>query len=280
MKRLVSSFIAILLISTLSSRLEARPLRMIDLKVSNISLTPDCRVKIEIENVGNRKVPPFFWNQNVLNPRITPKVTIRKNNHLAKRVKLIDIPNSRNLIFPNGKVVYTTDIIVRNRAVIKAVVDSNNILLESNEANNKKIRVLRCDRCSIERKPDLVIRDFKIDRWGVCEPNRVVIYFKVKVENIGDRPTPFIPDKALVQVMDKDGSNWGNGEIIPRIYPGQVKTVIIPVYYLKSNPEHLRSSNLTHRFRAIVDPLHLVDEENERNNKSHILRVRTSHICQ
>ena len=105
------------------------------------------------------------------------------------------------------------------------------------------------------------------------------MYFKVRVKNIGDAPTPNIPTKALVQVMDQDGSHWGNGAIMPRIFPGQTRSVVVPVYYLKSNPNHLKQ-NRPHKFRAIADPLHLVDESNEANNKSGILKVKTSSFCQ
>ena len=256
--------------------LQALPLRMVDLKVQNIFLTPDCKVAIKIKNVGNRRLPGFFWRRNVL--RVTPRVTIKKNNHIVKVIDLVNIPNSRNLIFPTGSVVYKTSIRVDGTARIKAIVDSNDILLERNEANNRMVKNLTCNQCNITRKPDLIIKSFGLKRWGECSPNRAVMFFKVKIKNIGNAPTPNITSKALVQVMDKDGSNWGNGAIVPRIYPGQTRSVTIPVYYLKSNPNHLRQ-NIVHRFRAVADPLGLVDERNEGNNQSAILRLKTNQLC-
>ena len=271
----LASFITMSSIGTVNAN--AMPNRMVDLKVQNIFLTPDCEVAVKIKNVGNRRVPIFFWRRNLL--RVTPKVTIKKNHHIVKNIDLVNIPNSQNLVFSGGSVVYKTGIKVNNMAKIKAIVDSTNILLESNEANNKLKKVLTCNQCSINRKPDLIIKSFELKRWGHCRPNKAVMFFKVKVKNIGNTPTPNITSKALVQVMDKDGSNWGNGAIMPKIYPGQTRSVVIPVYYLKSDPNHMKQ-NIIHRFRAIADPLKLVNEKNEGNNKSGILKVRTSHFCQ
>ena len=60
------------------------------------------------------------------------------------------------------------------------------------------------------RKPDLVIRQFGLKKWGTCAPNNAVITFQVTVANIGTAPSPAITDFALVQVMDGH-RNWGNG---------------------------------------------------------------------
>lgn len=274
-KNITLSAVALMTVGAMSAN--AMPHKMVDLKVQNIFLTPDCKVAVKIENVGNRRIPMFFWRRNVL--RVTPKVMIKKNNHVVKYINLVDIPNSEVLSFPGGSVVYKTNIKVNHGATIKAIVDSTNILLERNEANNRLQRTLSCNVCNINRKPDLVIKSFGLERWGECEPNRAVMYFRVKIKNIGNAPTPNITTKALVQVMDQDGSHWGNGAIVPKIYPGQTRSVTIPVYYLKANPAHMQA-NIIHKFRAIADPLHLVDEKNEANNKSSILRVRTSHFCQ
>ena len=49
--------------------------------------------------------------------------------------------------------------------------------------------------------------------------------------------------------------------------PGASQTVSIPVYYLMADPGFM-VSHAPHPFMAIADPLGLVAESNEANNKS------------
>jgi len=115
-------------------------------------------------------------------------------------------------------------------------------------------------------KPDLVIRTFGLKQWGKCAPNNPVFTFEVTVGNIGKAPSPAIPNKALVQAMDQHGNGWGNGVVLGAIAPGGKQTVQIPVYYLQADPAHM-TAKAPHPFQAIADPLGLVDEINEANNK-------------
>jgi len=115
-------------------------------------------------------------------------------------------------------------------------------------------------------KPDLVVRAFGLKEWGKCAPHNAVFTFQVTVANIGTAPSPAIPGKALVQAMDQHGNGWGNGVALGAIPPGGSQTVLIPVYYLQADPAHMTAA-APHPFQAIADPLGLVDEANETNNK-------------
>jgi hypothetical protein len=128
-------------------------------------------------------------------------------------------------------------------------------------------------------KPDLVIRQFGLKQWGKCEAGHAVFTFQVTVANIGGAPSPAIAGKALVQAMDQHGNGWGNGAMLGAIPPGGSQTVDIPVYYLQADPNHMTAA-APHPFKAIADPLHLVDEANEGNNESAAINVDPRRICQ
>ncbi|HEX9627026.1 MAG TPA: CARDB domain-containing protein [Acidiferrobacterales bacterium] len=127
-------------------------------------------------------------------------------------------------------------------------------------------------------KPDLVVRRFALKRWGACKPNNAVMTFEVTVANIGTAPSPAIPGKALVQVRDQHGINWGNGKPLNAIAPGASQTVEIPVYYIAADAAHMTAA-APHPFKAIADPLKLVDELNEGNNDSGVLNMGAPAGC-
>ncbi len=130
-----------------------------------------------------------------------------------------------------------------------------------------------------EKGPDLVVRSFGLKEWGKCEPRQVIFTFQVTVANIGNAPSPVIPDKALVQAMDQHGNGWGNGVPLGAIPAGGSQTVLIPVYYLMDDPKHLVEA-APHPFKAIVDPLKLVKELKEDNNESpNVINVDPKDLC-
>jgi len=146
--------------------------------------------------------------------------------------------------------------------------------VESNKANFK----IEC-KAEAQKKPDLVIRSFGLKEWGKCEPKQVIFTFQVTVANIGTAPSPAIGDKALVQAMDQHGNGWGNGVMLGAISPGGSQTVMIPVYYLMDDPAHVTGA-APHPFKAIADPLKLVDELNEGNNESsNVINVDPRDLC-
>jgi len=146
--------------------------------------------------------------------------------------------------------------------------------VESNRANF----TVQC-RDAAQNKPDLIIRSFGLKEWGKCAPDNVIFTFQVTVANIGTAASPAIPRKAMVQALDQHGNGWGNGVELPAIPPGGSHTVLIPVYYLKGDPDHITNA-APHPFKAIVDPLRLVDELNEDNNESpNVINVDPRSLC-
>lgn len=123
-----------------------------------------------------------------------------------------------------------------------------------------------------------MIRHFSLKRWGKCRPRNVVFTLQVTIANIGTAPSPAIPGRALVQVRDQHPIGWGNGQLVGAIPPGGSVTVLIPVFYLVTNPTHM-TTDVPHPFRAKADPLGLVGELNERNNNSGYLKVGRPKGC-
>ena len=126
-------------------------------------------------------------------------------------------------------------------------------------------------------KPNLVIESFGFKgpaapQPGTCKPQHPVYIFSVTVKNIGTAASPSsesLGKKALVQVMAEDKKGWGNGALLKALAPGASQTVDISVYYLMSDPAFMWTPPKGgHPFYAIADPLGLVDESNELDNKT------------
>jgi len=119
-----------------------------------------------------------------------------------------------------------------------------------------------------EKKPDLVVTEFGMKKWGACKAQSAVYTFQVTVKNQGTAPSPSsasLGNKALVQAMASDYPGWGNGAFLNALAPGASQTVDIPVYYLQADPGFM-VTHAPHPFNAIADPLGLVNESNEGNN--------------
>jgi hypothetical protein len=126
-------------------------------------------------------------------------------------------------------------------------------------------------------RPDLVVTQFGFTgpvpttaaNTALCQPHTAVYNFQVTVKNQGSAASPSsasLGNKALVQVMAQDKAGWGNGVYLNSLAPGASQTVNVPVYYLISDPAFM-VSGAPHPFMAIADPLGLVNESDEANNK-------------
>jgi hypothetical protein len=113
-----------------------------------------------------------------------------------------------------------------------------------------------------EKRADLVVTEFGMKKWGLCEPQGAVYTFQVTVKNQGTAASPSsasLGNKALVQAMASDYPGWGNGAFLNALAPGASQTVDIPVYYLQADPGFM-VTHAPHPFNAIADPLGLVNE--------------------
>jgi len=178
-------------------------------------------------------------------------------------------------IKPNGSTIIPADTPAGDYFLC-AVIDAGNNIKESDKGNNCTCCPLKISTAA--GKPDLVIETFHFKGWGKCEPNQPIFKFEVTVANIGSVPSPDMPDKAIVEVMDLPRNDWGNSAGLNSIPPGGRQTVEIPVYYFSKDPEHM-TKTVPHPFRAVVDPFHLIDEPREKNKMSDIIYLDPSSIC-
>ena len=123
-------------------------------------------------------------------------------------------------------------------------------------------------------RPDLVIEQFGLLRWGSCQPGRVVFTFQVTVANKGTVASPAV----LVQAIDQHSVNWGNGVRIGPIGARRSATVTISIAYLRSRPGHMTGA-APHPFKAVADPLKEIDESDEDNNESAVINVGAPRAC-
>jgi hypothetical protein len=91
------------------------------------------------------------------------------------------------------------------------------------------------------------------------------------VKNQGTAPSPSsasLGNKPLVQAMAQDKPTWFGMALLPSLDPGASTPtpVEIPVYYLIDDPDFM-ICKAPHPFGAIADPLGLVNELDESNNK-------------
>jgi hypothetical protein len=156
-----------------------------------------------------------------------------------------------------------------------AVIKASGQIKESDITNNCACRPIKISTTA--DKPDLVIDRISFREGEQCKPNYPLYIFEVTVKNIGTSPSPSLPNKTLVQVMDI-GSRWGNGATLNSIPPGGTQTVFIPVYYFTEDPAHM-TKVVPHPFRAVVDPFNLIDESNKKNNTSDIIYLDPGLIC-
>jgi hypothetical protein len=157
-----------------------------------------------------------------------------------------------------------------------ATIDAGDAIKESNEGNN-------CSCCPIKIapapvKPDLIVEHFTFKGWGKCEPHNSVVTFEVTVKNIGNAASPALPEKVVVQVSDMADRRWSNSAGLGSIPPGGSQTVVIPIYYYEKNPEHMTKVT-PHPFRAMIDPLNLLDESTRKNNRSDIIYLDLGAVC-
>ncbi len=154
--------------------------------------------------------------------------------------------------------------------------------------DSASVEVVSKDPCPQQRKPNLIIERFGFKGPaapdpGNCKPGGAVYIFTVTVKNAGTVPSPSsasLGNKALVQVMAQDKAGWGNGALLNALAPGASQTVDIPVYYLMADPAFMWTPpNVVHPFFAIADPLGLVNESNEADNRKGPIKMGKPQGC-
>jgi len=119
----------------------APPGRLPDLTITKIYLVKDCRVAVEVKNLGPGIVPDEVWTVH------TPKsagVYLYRNGTGWGGGSIWKFDPAKNLKSPGGTATYVSKLKVSGTAAIKAVVDLWNVVPEANENNNKVEKKLTC----------------------------------------------------------------------------------------------------------------------------------------
>ncbi|WP_456434004.1 CARDB domain-containing protein [Thermosulfuriphilus sp.] len=107
-----------------------------DLYIEKIYLGSDCRVLVKIKNQGGF-IPQSAWISNL-------NVYLYMNGRGWGGVALRTIDSDKSLINPGGVLIYRSNLYLRGKANVRAVVDKDNVLQEKNETNNKLEVRLSC----------------------------------------------------------------------------------------------------------------------------------------
>jgi hypothetical protein len=86
--------------------------------------------------------------------------------------------------------------------------------------------------------PYLVIERAAIAPTGVCQPGQPVLEVTAQVANRGTGASAAVIGLGMVSAMHA-ARNWGNGDGLPALQPGQRTTVTFPIYYLIDEPRSM-----------------------------------------
>lgn len=108
-----------------------------DLAISNLWVVNGNWLAVQIINNGSKSIDSKYWDQNPV------YFTIYRDGKRWGRFSLKAIDPNLNLKKPGGKVVYILNSIrILGSEEIRAVIDSQNIILEADETNNSFQKVL------------------------------------------------------------------------------------------------------------------------------------------
>jgi len=112
-----------------------------DLVIKNITLNRNCQVVVTVKNNGPGKVPDTVWTHH--HPKSAGVyLYINGNEWGGASIWLFD--PMKNLQSPGGIATYISKLKVSGLATITAKVDLWNVVKETNEYNNKKMKRLIC----------------------------------------------------------------------------------------------------------------------------------------
>jgi len=125
-------FLTIVLVATLGIG-QGQAHQKCDLAVSNLSLTNDGRVIVDLKNNGPGKAPKQVWTSN----KSVSVMLFREGKRWGgASIKVID--PQRNLRNPGGTATYVSNLKITGTEKITAVVDYGNRLGEVDKVNNGK----------------------------------------------------------------------------------------------------------------------------------------------
>ena len=218
-----------------------------DLTISHLTLDQDGHVVVYVQNIGEGII--------TINPRSRVKtmdlyMKIDGKNWGGSTHKRFD--PEKVLLYPGGRIRVVTGLKLTTPKRITAIIDMNHAVIESNERNNTKTRMLD------PRKPDLAVTKISLDKN--CKVN-------VTVKNVGQGP---VSNMVWLHKRFKDtglylkvnGRNWGGAT-----FRGLDKRRVLS----RPGGTVVYRSNLTVKSQAtvsaMIDDKSLIRESNEANNR-------------
>jgi subtilase family serine protease len=243
-------FFAILILSGLLIYLgglrfvNAQPLP--DLTISDVFLNEKCQVVVQVKNLGPGSVPDEVWT--VHSPE-SAGVYIQRNGRAWGGDAIWGFDPGKSLQPPGGTVTYTSRLTISGTVTVTVTVDRTNQVKEANERNNGRKIELTCKA----NMPDLVVRMKAPDTAYAAE----VIKIDLTVTNIGTAKAGNSYADAIISPAPPSREVRQRGRI-PPLDPGGSFTVSFTFGIPQGNYE----------LCAIADPTNVVNESNEKNNKS------------
>lgn len=114
-----------------------------DLTITDLSLNMQCNVVVHVKNVGTGKIPVTVWTVHTPEPS---SVYLHLDGKPWGGLTLWKFDPAKALMMPGGQATYHSVLRVPKSASVRATVDHFQQVAESNEGNNTRVEVLKCDK--------------------------------------------------------------------------------------------------------------------------------------
>jgi hypothetical protein len=253
-----------------------------DLMISNISLANNCLIKFYIKNIGKGGVPAASYSN-----KSKGFLKMYSGNKFIGGMSLKAVDPSGSLKKPGGSVrgiASPSKLELSGRHSIKVVLDTGNVIKESNDRNNSITRILVCQdkRGSVTRKNTLSRQSDRVDRNKLMLlPDLTVTKIeldntckiKATLKNLGPGPLPNEVYQSNTGSVRFYVGQISNGYKIAYIdplkklqSPGGTLTVKAPGTIQSIPPSQTRSVRVYVDPVAGIGPSH-IKEINENNNE-------------
>jgi hypothetical protein len=220
-----------------------------DLSITNMWLTNENLLAVEVINNGPGSLPSIYWQKNV------PDLYFFRDNKDWGGFNLKIIDPQMSLRHVGGKVVYVSILKITGTEKIKAIIDHNNTIREENE-NNNEIRRELTGKSTGPVYPDLLI-----SKMWLTTDNKVA----VEVINNGPGVVPAVyweKDMPTLYLF-RNGKGWG-GTTLPLFDPQKKLAKIGGKEVYISNSLQISG---TETIVTVIDYHDTVRESNEQNNQ-------------
>lgn len=250
--------------------LEASYERKPDLAVENLALDDQNRVVVTVANKGPGWLPQVRWNQKGAE---AIQLLLEVDGKSWGGATLAVIDPRKTLVLADTRLAYTTELVLREPARVTAVIDSNQVVAEADERNNRRSETLSPPSGGgkrVKREPegaltpsgqslqpaaaDLVVSDIFLD-------SRKRIAVRVSNQGAG------LPAEAWQQNPPVQLKLWMNGRgwaVVPLAFFDPGRALSQPGGSAVYTSDHVVRQAL--EIRAVIDEENRLPETNENNN--------------